>query len=61
MSMMIRMSILKLRYVYNLEFAEKYNYYDLAIELIHMLFNFYLDKKILRRHNQLLQNIMIYI
>ena len=29
---------------YNLEFAEKYNYYDLAIELIHMLFNFYLDK-----------------
>ncbi|MBU3182454.1 helix-turn-helix domain-containing protein [Clostridium psychrophilum] len=30
---------------YNLEFAEKYNYYDLAIELIHMLFNFYLDKK----------------
>ena len=30
---------------YNLEFAEKYNYYDLAIELIHLLFNFYLDKK----------------
>ncbi|HEY8890447.1 MAG TPA: helix-turn-helix transcriptional regulator [Clostridium sp.] len=30
---------------YNLEFAEKYNYYDLAIELIHMLFNFYLDKR----------------
>lgn len=30
---------------YNLKFAEKYNYYDLAIELIHMLFNFYLDKK----------------
>ena len=30
---------------YNLEFAEKYNYYDLAIELMHMLFNFYLDKK----------------
>jgi tetratricopeptide (TPR) repeat protein len=30
---------------YNLEFAEKYNYYDLAIELVHMLFNFYLDKK----------------
>jgi len=29
---------------YNLEFAEKYNYYDSAIELIHMLFNFYLDK-----------------
>jgi transcriptional regulator with XRE-family HTH domain len=29
---------------YNLEFAEKYNYYDLAIELIHMLFNFYLDR-----------------
>jgi len=30
---------------YNLEFAEKYNYYDLALELIHMLFNFYLDEK----------------
>jgi len=30
---------------YNLEFAEKYSYYELAIELIHMLFNFYLDKK----------------
>ena len=30
---------------YNLEFAERYNYYDLAIELIHMLFNFYLDKR----------------
>jgi len=30
---------------YNLEFAEKYNYYDLAIELIHILFNFYLDEK----------------
>ena len=30
---------------YNLAFAEKYNYYDLAIELIHMLFNFYLDKR----------------
>lgn len=30
---------------YNLEFAEKYNYYDLAIELIHMLFNYYLDKR----------------
>ena len=30
---------------YNLEFAEKYNYYDLAIELMHMLFNFYLDKR----------------
>ncbi|MBU3155397.1 transcriptional regulator [Clostridium estertheticum] len=30
---------------YNLEVAEKYNYYDLAIELMHMLFNFYLDKK----------------
>jgi len=30
---------------YNLEFAQKYNYYDLAIELIHMLFNFYLDKR----------------
>ncbi len=29
---------------YNLEFAEKHNYYDLAIELIHMLFNFYLNK-----------------
>jgi len=31
--------------VYNFEFAQKYNYYDLAIELMHMLFNFYLDKK----------------
>lgn len=30
---------------YNLEFAQKYNYYDLAIELIHMLFNFYLDNR----------------
>jgi tetratricopeptide (TPR) repeat protein len=30
---------------YNLEFAEKYDYYDLAIELVHMLFNFYLDKR----------------
>jgi len=30
---------------YNLEFAEKYSYYELAIELIHMLFNFYLNKK----------------
>ncbi|MBU3216890.1 transcriptional regulator [Clostridium estertheticum] len=30
---------------YNLEVAEKYNYYDLAIELMHMLFNFYLDEK----------------
>ncbi len=30
---------------YNLEFAQRYNYYDLAIELIHMLFNFYLDKR----------------
>lgn len=30
---------------YSLEFAEKYNYYDLAIELTHMLFNFYLDKR----------------
>ncbi|MBU3143429.1 helix-turn-helix domain-containing protein [Clostridium sp. CF012] len=30
---------------YNLEFAQKYNYYDLAIELIHMLFNFYLNKR----------------
>jgi len=30
---------------YNLEFAHKYNYYDLAIELIHLLFNFYLDKR----------------
>ncbi len=30
---------------YNLEFAERYNYYDLAIELIHMLFNFYLNKR----------------
>src|SRR6185437_1152559 len=30
---------------YNLEFAEKYNYYELSIELIHMLFNFYLDKR----------------
>ncbi|MBZ9688879.1 helix-turn-helix domain-containing protein [Clostridium estertheticum] len=30
---------------YNLEFAHKYNYYELAIELIHMLFNFYLDKR----------------
>jgi transcriptional regulator with XRE-family HTH domain len=30
---------------YSLEFAQKYNYYDLAIELTHMLFNFYLDKK----------------
>jgi transcriptional regulator with XRE-family HTH domain len=35
----------KVRVAYNLEFAEKYNYYDLAIELVHMLFNFYLDKK----------------
>ena len=33
------------RVSYNLEFAEKYNYYDLAIELVHMLFNFYLDKR----------------
>lgn len=33
------------RVSYNLEFAEKYNYYELAIELIHMLFNFYLDKR----------------
>jgi len=31
--------------IYNLQFAQKYNYYDLAIELMHMLFNFYLDKK----------------
>ncbi|MGH4123119.1 MAG: helix-turn-helix domain-containing protein [Clostridium sp.] len=30
---------------YNLEFAQKYNYYELAIELMHMLFNFYLDKR----------------
>ena len=30
---------------YNLEFAQKYNYYELAIELIHMLFNFYLDNR----------------
>ncbi|MBU3158296.1 helix-turn-helix domain-containing protein [Clostridium frigoris] len=30
---------------YNLEVAEKYKYYDLAIELMHMLFNVYLDKK----------------
>lgn len=30
---------------YNLEFAQKYNYYELAIELIHMLFNFYLNKR----------------
>ncbi|MFT5871933.1 MAG: tetratricopeptide (TPR) repeat protein [Clostridium sp.] len=30
---------------YNLEFAEKYNYYNLSIKLIHMLFNFYLDKR----------------
>ena len=30
---------------YILEFAEKYNYHDLAIELTHMLFNFYLDKR----------------
>ncbi|GCD12083.1 helix-turn-helix domain-containing protein [Clostridium tagluense] len=30
---------------YNLEFAHKYNYYELAIELVHMLFNFYLDKR----------------
>lgn len=33
------------RVTYNLEFAEKYNYYDFGIELIHMLFNFYLDKR----------------
>ncbi len=33
------------RLVYNLEFAEKYNYYDLAIELVHMLFNLYLNKR----------------
>ena len=30
---------------YNLQFAQKYNYYELAIELMHMLFNFHLDKK----------------
>jgi len=30
---------------YNLEFAQKYNYYELAIELMHMLFNFYLNKR----------------
>ncbi|MGH4118430.1 helix-turn-helix domain-containing protein [Clostridium sp.] len=35
----------KTRVSYNLEFAEKYDYYDLAIELTHMLFNFYLDKR----------------
>jgi transcriptional regulator with XRE-family HTH domain len=29
---------------YNLEYAQKYNYYEQAIELVHMLFNFYLDK-----------------
>ncbi|MGH4052425.1 MAG: helix-turn-helix domain-containing protein [Clostridium sp.] len=31
--------------IYNLHFAQKYSYDDLAIELMHMLFNFYLDKK----------------
>ena len=30
---------------YNLQFAEKYNYYDLAIKLVHMLFNFYLNER----------------
>ena len=45
MTRMLRMMILKLKLSYNLEFAQKYNYYDLAIELIHMLFNFYLDKR----------------
>ena len=35
----------KTNVIYNLEVAEKYNYYDLAIRLMHMLFNFYLDKK----------------
>jgi transcriptional regulator with XRE-family HTH domain len=30
---------------YNLQFAERYNYYDLAIKLVHMLFNFYLNER----------------
>jgi len=47
--------------VYNLQFAQKYNYYDLAIELMHMLFNFYLDKKNLKKLNPLFLSIMIYI
>ncbi|WP_298838679.1 helix-turn-helix domain-containing protein [Clostridium sp.] len=35
----------KTNVTYNLDVAEKYNYYDLAIQLMHMLFNFHLDKK----------------
>ena len=30
---------------YNLEYAEEYEYYDIAFEFMHMLFNYYLDIK----------------
>ncbi|MCM0646980.1 helix-turn-helix domain-containing protein [Clostridium swellfunianum] len=30
--------------LYNLTFAEKYHYYDLCFRLIHILFNYYLDR-----------------
>lgn len=31
--------------LYNLNFAEKYSYYDLCFKLNHMLYNYYLDKR----------------
>ncbi len=31
--------------LYNLTFAEKYHYYDLCFKLIHLLFNYYLDRR----------------
>ena len=31
--------------LYNLTFAEKYCYYDLCFNLLHLLFNYYLDKR----------------
>jgi hypothetical protein len=33
--------------LYNLTFAEKYYYYDLCFKLLHLLFNYYLDKRAL--------------
>lgn len=48
----------------NLEFAMEYKYYDLAFELVHMLFNVYIDNKktenihlLVTRYNELYQKI----
>lgn len=39
--------------LYNLEYADKYGYFDLCVKLIHMMFSYYLDN----RENHKLQSI----